>query len=344
MISVIVPAYNAEMYIEDCLNSILNQTYGDFEIIVVNDGSADKTLDIINRLAQKNDCIKIIDKSNGGVSAAKNDALGIALGEYVTFVDSDDTIPETALSDLISLMRDDTDFVSGNYNEIKFEPKPHSLSPAEFKNFEEGKKSFVKLDSYLWWQAGRLYRREIIDKYKLRFDTTLTFGEDHIFNLSYARHCDKKLVFTDKVVYNYFFIRNGLTAKYYPDMHKIQRTIIDKAGELFGGVDRLPDDFMREYISRNLSYLTEYYIIGESKKNAFVKIEEIFEKVYKDLINDDILNACFNQKLTALIKSKSYAGFTKEYIKEYPQRTIWRKFKNEVKLLILKIKAPQEKK
>lgn len=143
MISVIVPAYNAEKYIKKCIKSILNQTYSNFEIIIVNDGSTDNTLNIINEFNDKR--IRIINQKNGGVSNAKNTALDIIKGDYVTFVDSDDTIPKDALEILINLMTDDVDFVSGNYNEVKFVTKPHKIASNSFKNYEDAKKEFKNL-------------------------------------------------------------------------------------------------------------------------------------------------------------------------------------------------------
>ena len=97
MISVIIPAYNAGRFIEGCINTIFNQTYRDFEIIVVNDGSSDNTLDILNSLAKKDARLKVISQKNGGVSAARNTALKHAKGEFITYVDADDSLPKNSI-------------------------------------------------------------------------------------------------------------------------------------------------------------------------------------------------------------------------------------------------------
>lgn len=104
LISIIVPVYNVEKYLEHCLNSIINQTYKNLEIILVNDGSTDNSLEICESFKQKDSRIKIITKGNGGLSSARNEGLKIAKGNYISFVDSDDWI--------------DADFIKALYNNL----------------------------------------------------------------------------------------------------------------------------------------------------------------------------------------------------------------------------------
>lgn len=101
MISVIVPVYNVEQYVARCLESLINQTYKQIEIIVVNDGSTDNSLEIINEYKQKDCRIKVIDKPNGGLSSSRNAGLDIASGEFVTFLDSDDWLELTAYEEVV---------------------------------------------------------------------------------------------------------------------------------------------------------------------------------------------------------------------------------------------------
>lgn len=336
MITVIIPAYNAEKYIKNCINSILSQTYTDYEIIAVNDGSTDGTLQILQEFAKNNKNLRIIDQKNGGVSNAKNTALKFVNGEYITFLDSDDTLPPDALETLINLMQDDVDFVSGNYNKVKFCTKPNNLPPAEFNNYEEAKSKMLEFDGYMWWQAGRLYKSSIIKENNLMFDTTMTFGEDHLFNLLYARHTTKKIVITDKAVYNYFIVRNGLTTRLYKDMNAIQRKIFDSICDAFD-IKNANNEFKDDYISRNLLFLTEYYFMCYPKSTAVKYIKETFENVYSDVLNDAILKMSFTPQQIQLLKQSDYLGFLNLYIKNNPKKTIWKKTKNKVKLLILKI-------
>ena len=106
MISVIVPVYNVEKYLRACLESIVNQTYRDLEIILVDDGSTDSSGIICGEYAEKDARVKVIHKENGGASSARNAGLNIAQGEYITFVDSDDTIELDMIDCLLSSVRE----------------------------------------------------------------------------------------------------------------------------------------------------------------------------------------------------------------------------------------------
>ena len=114
--SVIIPAYNVSAYLEKCVSSVLEQTRGDFEVIVVNDGSTDSTPQICEQLRGKDRRVRVIHKPNGGVSSARNIGIQAATGEYVFFLDGDDWIPEYCLSDLHTLReRTHADIVMGNF-------------------------------------------------------------------------------------------------------------------------------------------------------------------------------------------------------------------------------------
>ncbi len=114
-ISILIPAYNAENTIGSCLKSIAAQTFADYEIIVSNDGSTDNTVAEVERFKSDNPqlAVKLISNPNGGVSLARKRALECASGEWITFVDADDTLPANALTDLFALAGDDTDLVAG---------------------------------------------------------------------------------------------------------------------------------------------------------------------------------------------------------------------------------------
>ena len=111
-VSVIIPAYNAEKFIENCIQSIQRQTFQDFEIIAVNDGSKDGTLSVLKKIAKEDARVVIVDQENKGVSAARNAALKQATGKYLTMVDADDDLPENALKSMLDLMQEGVDLVA----------------------------------------------------------------------------------------------------------------------------------------------------------------------------------------------------------------------------------------
>lgn len=119
LISVIVPAYNVEKYIEDCINSIINQTYENLEILIVDDGSTDSTGDICDKFAEKDNRIKVIHQANGGMSEARNTALKHMTGEYIACIDSDDFVTDNYLNMLYSALKENkADMAMCNFRNV----------------------------------------------------------------------------------------------------------------------------------------------------------------------------------------------------------------------------------
>ena len=331
MISVIIPAYNAGKFIENCINSIFSQTYGDFEIIVVNDGSSDNTLDILNSLAKKDARLKVISQKNGGVSAARNTALKHAKGEFITYVDADDTLPETALADMTELMTDDVDLVVCSNNEIRLKSKPNYMQENVFDGPQDIYNRFRDFDRAVWWPWAKLFRRSIISENHLTYDTSITFGEDHIFNLLYSKYITGKAVVSRKITYNYYFIRGGLTAKFYPDMDEMQKYVYTKIADYFGGADKIPKKYEHLYIGSYYKGLVEYYIAWLSREKAAKQIQNTTENTFADILTDDILAEYLTPLQFDCIKSRQYTEFVKDYTKHNPKATVYRKMRRIVR-------------
>ena len=137
MVSIIVPVYNVEKYIEECIDSLINQTYKDIEVILVDDGSTDASGEICDRYAQKDSRVKVYHNENDGPSKARNFGLDKATGEFVTFVDSDDWIESEAIELLISVIEDDIDVIFFNLREV------NSTNVREWKMFESSRIEFT---------------------------------------------------------------------------------------------------------------------------------------------------------------------------------------------------------
>lgn len=320
-VSIVIPAYNAAAFIENCINSALNQTYKNFEIIVVNDGSTDNTLEILERLKKKDSRIKIFSQKNAGVSCARNKGIKEASGELITFVDADDTLLENALEIMVNLMADDVDFVVCSHNEVRFKEVPYLEAPVCY-NADELNDNFIKFDEVTWWPWGKMYRRSIIADNALEYDRSITFGEDHIFNLLYAKHIKNKTVVSDKIVYNYYYIRGGLCSKYYANMHELQKYVLLKIADYFDG--NLPREYHKYYTGCYLRGCVDYYIAWLSPKKAEKAVLETID-IYSDLLDDEILGEYFTQKQQAFIKSKKIKQFIFDYTIHNPRKTIVRK-------------------
>ena len=196
MISIIVPVFNTEKYLRDCIDSILKQTYGDLEVILVDDGSTDNSFDIITEYAKKDNRVKGYHKENSGVSATRNLGISKAQGELISFCDSDDVIEETLYETLFNcLTSQNVDRVCGGYEylypggrRVYCHPRPkdgyYSKCNTLSMMIDDG-----TLSGFMFSGVNNsLFKKSIIDKYNIRFSEKIKFNEDSLFSLEYALH------------------------------------------------------------------------------------------------------------------------------------------------------------
>ena len=175
-LSILIPAYNSERWLPRCLISILSQIKDEVEVIIVDDGSTDKTLQYAREFAEKWSCIEVFTKKNEGVGAARNFLLDKARGEFIWFVDSDDYIVEGCLSLLLKELSETLDLLSVSYNEV-------NLNPFEGTGLEFIKKRLI--NGYLW---SKIIRRKIINGANIRFDSERCSQEDWFFLMHVYPH------------------------------------------------------------------------------------------------------------------------------------------------------------
>ena len=168
-LSILIPAYNVERWLPRCLNSILSQVEDDIEIVIVDDGSTDTTLQCANEFAEKWNDIRVFSKHNEGVGAARNYLLDKACGEFIWFVDSDDYIAESALQHILSELNSTIDLLSVSYNGGVFTPFEGSATEYIQKGYING---------YLW---TKIIRRSVIEDAHIRFDPQRYSQEDWFF-------------------------------------------------------------------------------------------------------------------------------------------------------------------
>lgn len=213
MISVIVPVYNAEKYLRRCIDSVLGSTYDDFEIILVNDGSTDKSPVICDEYARQDSRIKVIHQKNQGVSSARNIGLDNCEGHWIVFVDSDDFISRDFLSLIAQEKHQEKDLLLFDF--AKFIAGHASADyPVRTLSFQENEMSLlirrVLVPQSLYANGtadfrspcARAYKKSIIDRYSIHFSPRLTVGEDLLFNLEYQLRA-KSCVYTSIPVYFY---------------------------------------------------------------------------------------------------------------------------------------------
>lgn len=210
LISVIIPVYNVEQYLNRCMDSIINQTYRNLEIILIDDGSTDNSGKICDEYKLKDNRIKVIHKENGGVSSARNVGLDIAKGNYIGFVDSDDYIENDMYEILYELLvRNKTDISC--CNKFVFNKNKNKFITSESFPTKDGILSFddilndPKHDFYIW---NKLFNKNLIEH--IRFNEQLTLGEDLIFTYEVLKKMNK-IVFYKKPKYYYCDNSNSIT-------------------------------------------------------------------------------------------------------------------------------------
>ena len=250
-ISVIIPVYNTGNYLKKCLNSILNQTLKEIEIIIVNDGSSDNSLDIIKKYMKKNKNIILINKENGGQGSARNMGISRATGEYISFVDSDDFIDEEMLEEMyLTAKENDSDIVICNISD-------YYEKSGTMRDVSLNLKKEVSIQEAILYSVpsvvNKIYRRELLQDNKLFFNEKIWY-EDFPYSIQLLVHA-KKISFINKPFYHYF--------------HRIQSTMhnqnISKNLDILKAYDEL-----EEYLKIN-NYYDKY-----ENEIQFLLLKEVF--------------------------------------------------------------------
>ncbi|NFG60723.1 glycosyltransferase family 2 protein [Clostridium sp. CMCC3677] len=239
-VSVIVPVYNSEQYVGYCINSILNQTYRNIEVILVDDGSTDDSLKICRNYENIDKRVKVITTPNKGVSSARNIGIENAIGQYIQFVDSDDVIETQMIERLVETIETyDTDVVFCGAEMITLDKNKKVTDRVKFSSRCMGKECVLRKDVFmeklpyillntvsleaLW---NKLYKKSIIDKFNLRFPVEISLGEDLLFNIEYYNMC-KGAVFLEDTYYYYLqHNEQALTRKYRHDRFQNQEILL----------------------------------------------------------------------------------------------------------------------
>lgn len=239
MISIIIPAYNAEATLGRCLDTILAQIYPDFEALVVDDGSADRTLNIAKAYAARDTRIKPLHKENGGVSSARNLALSKAMGEYIAFCDADDEVKPDWLKDFadnahgIDIVIQDIDYI---YPDGKTETC--TLNPDSSTSTDRDVISALHKVGAVGYPVTKLFIKRIITENNLRFKENIHFREDEIFFLQFMEHATK-CAYVPKSNYKYYLPQNTKTYK---------SSFTDASDEIFKSLNKIYNGLIPEEI------------------------------------------------------------------------------------------------
>jgi len=249
--SIIVPIYNVEKYLEKCIESIINQTYSNIEIILVDDGSTDNCPKICDEYREKDCRIKVLHKQNGGLSDARNEGLNIANGEYVLFVDSDDYLEKDACENFSAYLDKSADIligdglVIGGCCDIS-----HINESGTYKSYDFMKKSLSinKFPKVVWLNA---YRRKFLCKNDLSFKKGILHEDENFTPRAFL--CADIVIYTKISFYNYLIRENSITTQKNKTKNAID--VYDTCLELYSIYKTLPDKKLKRLLLDDLAVI-----------------------------------------------------------------------------------------
>ena len=301
-ISIIVPIYNTELYLKECINSILNQTYKNIEIILVDDGSTDNSLEICNKYSKENNNVKTYHLTNGGVSKARNFGIYKAVGEWITFVDSDDIISKDYCKSLIDCIDSNTDVVIGRTisflnNDINnlVDDMYNGGECDEFISIEEKNilLESILVDNYRYIKyphistcSAKLIKKDIIRNNQIKYDEKINLYEDAIFNMQVIYYSEKIRVINKKIYY--YRTRNSSSSNIF------KTNVIKQYEKVYNEINKFEKEKninLTEYLDyfkiKNLNIiLTNYYRNNNYSRNVTKK----FIDKYKDSLKNTNYN------------------------------------------------------
>lgn len=315
LVSVIVPVYKAEAYLADCVDSILSQSCGDFELLLINDGSPDGSGAICDGYAQADARVRAVHKENGGVSSARNLGIELAKGPYIVFIDSDDYVSPDYLKDLLEaetenaeagknvlILSDYQPFSESGPEKRMFPHKmsldliPGGTTPEQFRD--------LVFDFRIFPPYCKLYHANIIRTYGLRFDTTIRTAEDFDFNRRYLEFVDR-ICYIPSASYHY---RVGYKAYRPSNRGVLGQSEIKSAHIMANGIVSLAQKLelmpqLEAEIDRwaaNKHYFNRLPMLFA--ENREIGIKERY-RLYRQLLSDPVYRSAHKQGIAFTTKS-----------------------------------------
>ncbi|MGL5520726.1 MAG: glycosyltransferase family 2 protein [Cetobacterium sp.] len=294
MLSVIIPAYNVEKYIERCINSVLNQYLKNIEIIVIDDGSKDKTSDICLKMSENNKSIIYKKVQNSGCSAARNLGISMAKGKYIAFLDSDDWVDSDMYVNMVEeAEKHQADIVICGFK--KLDENKNLLSTVKSPK-RSTKNNYI--DCTTEWFASpcnKIYKKDLLEKNNIRFLLNIYTGEDMFFNFI-SFFYSENIISVDKPFYNYFMNQNSVSNNYKnrTDIYIVLRELIsfykrneayeeniNKVRECFKyhGI-MYPFDVLQKLSENKVENWKRFYIKIKEEIDSLKEIETIDIKTY----------------------------------------------------------------
>lgn len=329
LISVIIPIYNAEKYLEKCIESILIQTYKDFELILVDDGSKDNSGKICNEYAEKDSRIRVIHKKNAGVSAARNTGIENAKGEFIAFVDSDDWLEKNSLKILHrEITEQNADLAAGSFERITRKGRQRHTFKSALYCGDEIAENITELIGLLCGPVwGKLFRRDNIVNEQIRFNPEIPMLEDNYFLMTYLQFC-KRIILKNEVVYNYdCTILNSAAHKFYQKYDYYCACVCAAATGVVekSNLDVNEKNKLSHGLANRFCCLAVNYYLSNSPANNVLK-QKLREVI--DCFEVSIEKECFSASKTNLFLYNEFILLAAKNIDEFLKLYRWNLIKN----------------
>lgn len=330
-VSIIVPVYNVDKYIRNTLESILKQDYQNKEIIIIDDGSTDKSLEICNNILYERKNVKIIHQNNLGVSVARNKGLENATGDYIMFVDADDILERDMISTLVKIMDGKNADIAICGYKIKKDNKIleyYGTNVKETYNKNQAIDEFLneeKMNTSLW---NKMFKRDIVSN--IKFDEKLKINEDKVFLLEAILKANK-VEYVDKCEYIYIKRENSATSSIFSDrlfdVIKANKIIERKLENI--NYNNIAKVKINELI--NLTTLYRMLILSDAKEKFKNELKMIRKKIKNSKIHFENLNKVNNTKALEIFIIKYFTPFYSVIIRIGKRISFIKKIKNRRK-------------
>lgn len=323
-LSVIIPVYNVEKYLNQCVDSVLSQLPDDSEIILIDDGSTDKSSQICDLYSEKDSRVRTIHQENRGLSGARNAGLDIAKGNKIFFIDSDDYLPQNYFNTLLS---NESDIVIGNYRAFYSDGHPDIIGdfkPANYTDLKDFLNDFniyfTTIFNFAW---GKIYNSNIIKQHNLRFDESLSMVEDVLFNTQYYSYC-KNISVVPNAQLCYRQTNNSLSKKQNPLLFSWYSKSYDKIKCLLESHSAFSGNNLICFYSKMFGNILES-IFSVRKLSS-----EQRNKIYTQICNSDNVQKSVNY--TSSYKTKGIALAIKS------KNNVYLHFQANLYIFLLKVK------
>ncbi len=323
LVTIIVPVYNGEKQIERCVKSLIGQTYLNTEIILLNDGSKDHTMQILNKYKNLDKRIIVIDKPNTGVSDTRNQGLKLANGSYIQFVDADDWLPNDATERLVAGMEHGCEMVICDYNRVYDNniivkghiPEEGPISRTEFALY------MMKAPANYYYGVlwNKMFRMDIIRKYELDFPKEIDWCEDLRFNLEYLQYV-KQVYVIQKPLY-YYVLTKGSLAQSRTDLIdnlRVRNYLFEQYKALYESLDLYDENKLR---------IRSFYIDFARDKNKKIKMIEGIKT--EDLSRETLMEAVKDILEDKLESTKQKIGKPEVISRPAPKAPILKRLKEK---------------